>query len=95
MKCNQQELFGAIGEMKKARLVKPGTAEVIYKDRSDARMAVKKYHQRELDGSYFQSILWRNICTTNCLHGCKQINYVFCRSANVSGAHFECRAQGH
>ena len=46
----QQELFGAIGEMKKARLVKPGTAEVVYKEKSDAQMAVKKYHQRELDG---------------------------------------------
>ena len=56
MKCNQQELFGAIGEMKKARLVKPGTAEVIYKDRSDAQMAVKKYHQRELDGSSLCSV---------------------------------------
>ena len=56
MKCNKQELFGAIGEMKKARLVKPGTAEVIYKDRSDAQMAVKKYHQRELDGLLFYSV---------------------------------------
>ncbi len=47
-----QELFGAIGDMKKARLVKAGTAEVIYKERGDAQMAVKKYHQRELDGMY-------------------------------------------
>ncbi len=36
--------------MKKARLVKAGTAEVIYRERADAQMAVKKYHQRELDG---------------------------------------------
>ena len=48
----KQELFGAIGDMKKARLVKPGTAEVIYKEKSDAQMAVKKYNQRELDGLF-------------------------------------------
>ena len=52
-----QELFGAIGDMKKARLVRPGTAEVTYREKSTAQMAVKKYHQRELDGSYISVMI--------------------------------------
>lgn len=45
-----QELFGCIGAMKKAKLMKPGTGEVVFVNRDDALAAVKKYHMRELDG---------------------------------------------
>ncbi|OWF46498.1 uncharacterized protein LOC110455666 [Mizuhopecten yessoensis] len=48
------ELFGAIGPMKRARLVKPGTAEVVYVQREDALKAAQKYHNRELDGQSMQ-----------------------------------------
>ncbi|XP_069124554.1 polymerase delta-interacting protein 3-like isoform X2 [Argopecten irradians] len=48
------ELFGAIGPMKRARLVKPGTAEVVYVQKDDAMKAAQKYHNRELDGQSMQ-----------------------------------------
>ena len=44
-----QELFGAVGALRRARLVKPGTAEVVFVRCDDALNAVKKYHLRELD----------------------------------------------
>ncbi|CAG5133063.1 unnamed protein product [Candidula unifasciata] len=44
------ELFGAVGPLKKAKLLKPGTAEVVYVSKEDAFSAVQKYHSRELDG---------------------------------------------
>ncbi|XP_055875914.1 uncharacterized protein LOC106051257 isoform X1 [Biomphalaria glabrata] len=44
------ELFGAVGPLKKAKLLKVGTAEVVYVNRQDAVSAVEKYHSRELDG---------------------------------------------
>ena len=49
-----QELFGSIGALKKARLMKPGMAEVVYMSREDALSACKKYHMRELDGQPMQ-----------------------------------------
>ena len=45
-----QELFGAVGPLKKAKLLKSGQAEVVYVNKKDAVSAVQKYHSRELDG---------------------------------------------
>lgn len=45
-----QELFGVVGPLKKAKLLKSGAAEVVYSTREDALKAVQKYHSRELDG---------------------------------------------
>lgn len=44
------ELFGAVGALKKAKLVKPGFGEVVYVKREDAVSACKRYDSRELDG---------------------------------------------
>ncbi|XP_029636510.1 polymerase delta-interacting protein 3 isoform X6 [Octopus sinensis] len=44
------ELFGAVGALKKAHLLKAGCAEVVYLSYNDAVAAVNKYHNRELDG---------------------------------------------
>ncbi|KAH9492817.1 polymerase delta-interacting protein 3 [Bulinus truncatus] len=44
------ELFGAVGPLKKAKLLKAGFAEVVYVNKQDAVSAVEKYHSRELDG---------------------------------------------
>ncbi|XP_067671492.1 uncharacterized protein [Haliotis asinina] len=44
------ELFGAIGALRKAKLIKQGTAEVVYVKKDDSVKAVQKYHNRELDG---------------------------------------------
>ncbi|XP_059168993.1 polymerase delta-interacting protein 3-like [Physella acuta] len=44
------ELFGAVGPLKKAKLLKPGNAEVVYVNKEDALSAIQKYHSRELDG---------------------------------------------
>lgn len=44
------ELFGAVGAVKRVKLVKPGLAEVAYVKRDDAVTATKTYHNRELDG---------------------------------------------
>ncbi|XP_071107987.1 uncharacterized protein [Haliotis cracherodii] len=44
------ELFGAIGALRKAKLIKQGTAEVVYVKKDDSLKAVQKYHNRELDG---------------------------------------------
>ncbi|CAH0604743.1 unnamed protein product [Chrysodeixis includens] len=44
-----EELFGDVGGMLESRLVRPGTAEVIYKTQEDAQKAVDLYHNRQLD----------------------------------------------
>lgn len=44
------ELFGDIGALKRARLVEPGVAEVVFVKMSDAAKAVEIYHNRQLDG---------------------------------------------
>lgn len=41
--------------MKKARLLKPGHAEVVYVKKEDASGAIRQYHMRELDGKYLHS----------------------------------------
>jgi len=43
-------LFGDVGPLKNARLVKPGVADVIFVNIEDALAAVKTYHMRLLDG---------------------------------------------
>ncbi|XP_072167676.1 uncharacterized protein [Diadema setosum] len=48
------ELFGAIGELRKARMVRQGLAEVVYLNRTDALQAINTYHNRELDGMPMQ-----------------------------------------
>ena len=46
-----QELFGDVGPLKNARLVKPGVADVIFVNMEDALAAVKTYNMRLLDGN--------------------------------------------
>ncbi|KAG6442607.1 polymerase delta-interacting protein 3 isoform X2 [Manduca sexta] len=52
-----QELFGDVGGMVESRLVRPGTAEVIYKSQEDAQRAVDLYHNRHLDGQPMNCLL--------------------------------------
>ncbi|EDV99819.1 uncharacterized protein LOC6565358 [Drosophila grimshawi] len=52
-----RELFNDIGPMYDARVVRPGTAEVIYKSLEHAEMAVDAYHQREFDGQPMHCVL--------------------------------------
>lgn len=49
-----KELFGAIGTLVRARLVRPGLSEVIYLKREQALQAISTYHDRELDGQPMQ-----------------------------------------
>lgn len=51
------ELFGNIGTLKRARLIKEGTAEAVFVNRSHAVEAVNRYHMRELDDQPMQVIL--------------------------------------
>lgn len=44
------ELFAAIGPLKRANLLQKGQAEVAFVHRDHAVVALKKYHNRELDG---------------------------------------------
>lgn len=52
-----QELFEDIGPLVASRLVRPGTAEVIYKMQKDAKTAVDAYHNRQLDGQPMKCLL--------------------------------------
>ncbi|XP_026757849.1 polymerase delta-interacting protein 3-like [Galleria mellonella] len=52
-----EELFGDVGGMLESRLVRPGTAEVIYKTLEDAQRAVDLYHNRQLDGQPMNCLL--------------------------------------
>ncbi|KAL4710727.1 hypothetical protein ACJJTC_004372 [Scirpophaga incertulas] len=52
-----EELFGDVGGMTESRLVRPGTAEVIYKTKEDAQKAVDLYHNRQLDGQPMNCLL--------------------------------------
>ncbi|XP_068154890.1 uncharacterized protein [Drosophila tropicalis] len=55
--CDIRELFNDIGPMYDAHVVRPGTAEVIYKSLEHAEMAVDSYHQREFDGQPMHCVL--------------------------------------
>lgn len=48
-----------------ARLVRPGTAEVIYKNLRDAQKAVDTYHNRQLDGQPMKCLLVNKRPTNN------------------------------
>lgn len=52
-----EELFGDVGGMVVSRLVRPGTAEVVYKTQEDAQRAVDLYHNRQLDGQPMNCLL--------------------------------------
>ncbi|RZC00557.1 polymerase delta-interacting protein 3-like [Asbolus verrucosus] len=52
-----KELFEDIGQLLAARLVRPGIAEVIYKNLKDAQKAVDTYHNRQLDGQPMKCLL--------------------------------------
>ncbi|XP_044271195.1 polymerase delta-interacting protein 3-like isoform X2 [Tribolium madens] len=52
-----KELFEDIGQLLAARLVRPGVAEVIYKNLKDAQKAVDTYHNRQLDGQPMKCLL--------------------------------------
>ncbi|CAG4910614.1 unnamed protein product [Colias eurytheme] len=52
-----KELFDDVGGMLESRLVRPGTAEVIYKSLEDAQRAVDLYHNRQLDGQPMNCLL--------------------------------------
>ncbi|XP_016986747.1 uncharacterized protein LOC108049877 [Drosophila rhopaloa] len=52
-----RELFSDIGPMYDAHVVRPGTAEVIYKSLEHAEMAVDAYHQREFDDQPMHCVL--------------------------------------
>ncbi|XP_055847109.1 uncharacterized protein LOC129912743 [Episyrphus balteatus] len=52
-----KELFEDLGELYESRLVRPGIAEVIYKDLKDAEKAVETYHNRQLDGQPMKCLL--------------------------------------
>lgn len=43
-------MFGAIGPLKRANLLQRGQAEVAFIHKEHAILAVKNYHNRELDG---------------------------------------------
>lgn len=50
-----QELFCVCGALKRARLVHPGVAEVVFVKKDDAITAYKKYNNRCLDGKLGES----------------------------------------
>lgn len=50
-----QELFCVCGALKRARLVHPGVAEVVFVKKDDAITAYKKYNNRCLDGKSGES----------------------------------------
>ncbi|XP_054288487.1 polymerase delta-interacting protein 3-like isoform X2 [Macrosteles quadrilineatus] len=52
-----KELFEDIGPLLTSRLVRAGTAEVIYKYQKDAKKAVEAYHNRQLDGQPMKCLL--------------------------------------
>ncbi|ETE67259.1 polymerase delta-interacting protein 3, partial [Ophiophagus hannah] len=58
-----EELFCVCGALKRARLVNPGMAEVVFVKKEDAITAYKKYNNRCLDGekSWKQMLLTLNI----------------------------------
>lgn len=52
-----RELFEDIGPLVTSRLVRPGTAEVVYRQFKDAERAVDNYHNRQLDGQPMKCLL--------------------------------------
>ncbi|BET02609.1 RNA recognition motif. (a.k.a. RRM, RBD, or RNP domain) [Nesidiocoris tenuis] len=52
-----KELFEDVGVLIGSRVVRPGTAEVVYKNLDDAITAVDTYHNRQLDGQPMKCLL--------------------------------------
>ena len=52
-----RELFEDIGALVLAHLVRPGVAEVVFKDLGDAEEAIEAYHNRQLDGKPMKCML--------------------------------------
>ncbi|XP_063222097.1 uncharacterized protein LOC134530809 isoform X1 [Bacillus rossius redtenbacheri] len=52
-----RELFEDVGTLLDSRLVRPGTAEVVYQNLDDAVKAVDLYHNRHLDGQPMKCLL--------------------------------------
>lgn len=44
------ELFGDVGPLKRAKVTRPGSAEVVYVNYADAQKAIAIYNNRLLDG---------------------------------------------
>ncbi|KAK3932555.1 Polymerase delta-interacting protein 3 [Frankliniella fusca] len=59
-----RELFEDIGPLVASRLVRPGTAEVVYRSYQDAERAVENYHNRQLDGQPMKCLLVKPRATT-------------------------------
>lgn len=59
-----RELFEDIGPLVASRLVRPGTAEVVYRLYKDAERAVENYHNRQLDGQPMKCLLVKPRATT-------------------------------
>jgi polymerase delta-interacting protein 3 len=55
-----RELFEDVGQLVTAQLVRPGIAEVVYKNLGDAEEAVETYHNRQLDGQPMKCMLVRS-----------------------------------
>ncbi|CAL8088174.1 unnamed protein product [Calicophoron daubneyi] len=51
------ELFSSIGALRLCKLIRPGQAEVIFNEPSDAKEAVRRYNGRELDNRPMQVTL--------------------------------------
>jgi hypothetical protein len=45
-----EELFGEVGDLLAAKLIRPGVAEVLYRNEGDAEKAHEIYHNRLIDG---------------------------------------------
>ncbi|XP_053663429.1 uncharacterized protein LOC128712558 [Anopheles marshallii] len=64
-----KELFEDIGDLLESRLVRPGVAEVIYRNLKDAEKAVDAYHNRQLDGQPMNCLLVNPRAATNLKYG--------------------------
>ncbi|CAK1545362.1 unnamed protein product [Leptosia nina] len=71
-----KELFGDVGGMVESRLVRPGTAEVIYKTVEDAQRAVELYHNRQLDGQPMNCLLVTPRTTNNLVKSGSKATFV-------------------
>ncbi|CAH8644771.1 unnamed protein product [Dicrocoelium dendriticum] len=55
------ELFSSVGTLRLCNLVRPGQAEVVFNEAVDAKEAVRRYNNRELDGRPMNVALVTNI----------------------------------
>jgi len=64
-----KELFEDIGVLISSRVVRPGTAEVVYKSLDNAMAAVDTYHNRQLDGQPMKCLLVKSSNTPKGMGG--------------------------